>query len=92
MWLQICNVGRKIRAEKGDREEVNGFPFRDHLHLNMKLYVGFFVAAIPGQFTPVVSNLPTMQMSWRGVHKVGWGPDSDTKLLVDPSFCSVTVR
>lgn len=55
-------------------------------------YIGFFVAAIPGQFTPMVSNLPTMQMSWRAVHKVGWGPNSYTKLLVNPSFCSVTVH
>lgn len=51
-------------------------PIRDRLHLNVKLYVKFFVAspvfaAIPSQFTQMVSNLLSMQMSCRDMHKVG---------------------
>lgn len=73
-------------------------PIRDRLHLNVKLYVKFFVAspvfaAIPSQFTQMVSNLLSMQMNCRDMHKVGWGPNNNyAKLLANPLFYSVTVR
>ena len=73
-------------------------PSRDHLHLNVELYVKFFVAApvsatIPSQFTRMVCNLPTVQRSCRDMCKVGWGPNNNcTKLLANPSSCSVPGR